>query len=152
MMSYKRNLISTLLHHSLMICSSSKALHNEILKLKKIFWSSWYQFICTVTRKEFVCVFLLFGFWQKVIRNQKCLLNVTEITLPCCKSNIVFKSSAKIGKQFPFKDVLPKNLCSFMVYNLKRNSCNTIYYDKTKRYVYVRTAKHVEIWHLANVK
>ena len=37
MMSYKRNLISTLLHHSLMICSSSKALHNEILKLKKIF-------------------------------------------------------------------------------------------------------------------
>ena len=105
-----------------------------------------------MTRKEFVCVFLLFGFWQKVIRNQKCLLNVTEITLPCCKSNIVFKSSAKIGKQFPFKDVLPKNLCSFMVYNLKRNSCNTIYYDKTKRYVYVRTAKHVEISHLANVK
>lgn len=35
--SYKYNLIFTLLHHDFMTCSSYKTLHNEILKSKQIF-------------------------------------------------------------------------------------------------------------------
>ena len=35
--SYKYNLVSTLLHRGFMICSSYRTLHLEILKLKQIF-------------------------------------------------------------------------------------------------------------------
>ena len=40
--SYKYNLVFTLLHRGFMICSSYRSLHFEILKLKQIFRSNGY--------------------------------------------------------------------------------------------------------------
>ena len=40
--SYKYNVVSTLLHRGFIICSSSRTLHFEILKLKQIFRSNGY--------------------------------------------------------------------------------------------------------------
>ena len=40
--SYKYNLISTLLHRGFMICSSYRTLHFEIMKIKQIFRSNGY--------------------------------------------------------------------------------------------------------------
>ena len=48
------------------------------------------------------------------------------------------------------KDVLPKKLCSGIVYSFKCDSCNAIYYGKTKRHFYVRAAEHMGILHLTN--
>ena len=39
--SYKYNLVSTLLHFLFMICFFCRTLHFEILKLKRIFWKQW---------------------------------------------------------------------------------------------------------------
>ena len=80
-MSYKYNLVSTLLHCSFMICSSYKTLHFEILKVKQILRSNGYpQYfvdccikmyldkvfiahpnICVVPKKKLVCDFSFFG-------------------------------------------------------------------------------------------
>ena len=44
----------------------------------------------------------------------------------------------------------PKKLCSGIVYSFKSNSCNAIYYGKTKRHFYVTSAEHMGISHLTN--
>ena len=46
--------------------------------------------------------------------------------------------------------MLPKKLCPVIVYSFKCNSCNAIYYSKTKRHFYVRAAETMEILHLTN--
>ena len=46
--------------------------------------------------------------------------------------------------------MLPKKLCSGIVYNFKCNSCSAIYYGKTKCHFYVRAAEHMGISHLTN--
>ena len=38
--------------------------------------------------------------------------------------------------------MLPEKLCSGIVYSFKCNSCNAIYYGKTKCHFYVRAAEH----------
>ena len=46
--------------------------------------------------------------------------------------------------------MLPKKLCPGIVHSFKCNSCNAIYYGKTKRHFYVRAAEHMGISHLKN--
>ena len=153
--SYKYNLASTLLHRGFMICSSCKTLHFEILKLKQIFRSNGYPKnfidrcikmclgkvfikhpnICVVPKKELVCVFPFLG--RKSLEIRKRLQNAIERTLPYCKLKVIFKSPSKIVDHFNFKDVIPKKLCSGIVYSFRCNSCNTIYCGKTKRHFYV---------------
>ena len=40
--------------------------------------------------------------------------------------------------------------CSGIVYSFKCNSCNAIYYSKTKRHFYVRAVEHMGISYLTN--
>ena len=151
-----------------MICSSNRTLHFEIFKLKQIFRSKGYPKnfvdrcikmyfdkvfikhanICIMPKKELVCVFPFLG--RKPLEIKKRLQNPIEKTLPYCKLKAIFKSPFKIVSHFHFKDVLPKKLCSGMVYSFKCNSCNAIYYGKTKRDFYVRAAEHVGVSHLTN--
>ena len=46
--------------------------------------------------------------------------------------------------------MLPKKLYSVIVYSFKCNSCNAIYYGKTKRHFYVRAAENMGILLLTN--
>ena len=76
--------------------------------------------------------------------------NAIERTLPYCKLKDIFKSPSKIVNQFHFNDVLPKKLCSGIVYSFKCDSYNAIYYSKTKRHFHVRAAEHMGISQLTN--
>ena len=46
--------------------------------------------------------------------------------------------------------MLPKKLWSGIVYSFNCNSCNIIYYGKTKRHFYIRAAEHMGNSHLTN--
>ena len=81
--------------------------------------------ICVVPKKELVCVFLFLG--KKSLEIKKRLQNAIERTLPYCKLKVIFKSPSKIVDHFHFKDVIPKKLCSGIVFSFKCNSCNAIY-------------------------
>ena len=164
--SCKYNLVSTLLHRGFMICCPYKTLHFEVLKLKQIFRSNGYPqnfvdrcikmyldkvfikhpSICVVPNKGISLCFSILGNNSLEIKRQ--LQNATERTSPYCQLNVIFKSPSKIVNRFHFKDVLPKKLCSGIVYSFKCNSRNAIYYGKTKRHFYIRAAKHMEISHL----
>ena len=87
---------------------------------------------------------------KKSLEIKKRLQNAIERTLPYCKLKVIFKSPSKIVNHFHFKDVIPKKLCSGIVYSFKCNSCNAIYYGKAKRHFYVRAAEHMGISHLTN--
>ena len=161
--------MSTLLHRDFMICSSYRTLHFEILELKQIVRSNAYLknlvdccikmylhkvFIkcpnfCIVPKKELICVFPSLG--RKSLEIKKQLQNDIERTSPYCKLKVIFRSPSKIVKHFHFKDILPKKLCSGIVYSFKCNSCNSINYGKTKHHFYIRAAEHMRIWHLTNV-
>ena len=104
--------------------------------------------ICIVSKKELVCVFPFLSRKSLEIKNR--LQNAIERTLPYWKLKVISRSPSKIVNHFHFKDVLPKKLCSDIFYRFKCNSCNTIYYSKTKRHLYVRAAEHMGILHLTN--
>ena len=76
--------------------------------------------------------------------------NAIEKTLSYCKLKVIFKSPSKIVDHFHLKYVIPKKLCSRIAYSFKCNSCNAIYYGKSKRHFYVRAAEHMGILHLTN--
>ena len=101
-----------------------------------------HQNISIVPKNELVCVFSL--------EIKKRMQNAIEKTLPYCKLKVIFKSPSKIVNYFHFKYVLAEKLCSGIVYSFKCNSCNAIYYGKTKRHFYVRAAEHMGILHLTN--
>ena len=85
---------------------------------------------CVVPKEELVCVFPFLG--RKSLEIKTRLQNAFEKTLPYCKLKVIFKSPSKIVNHFYFKDVIPKKLCSGIVYSFKCNSYNAIYYGKTK--------------------
>ena len=107
-----------------------------------------HQNISIVPKNELVCVFPFLG--KKSLEIKKRMQNAIERTLPYCKLKVIFKSPSKIVNHFHFKCVLPEKLCSGIVYSFKCNSCNAIYYGKTKCHFYVRVAEHMGILHLTN--
>ena len=132
----------TLLHRGFTICSSYRILHFEILKLKQIFRGNAYPKnlvdrsrkmflhkvfikrpnICIVPTKELVWFFPFPGWKSSEIKKRP--QNAIERTLPYYKLKVIFRSPSKIVNHFHFKDVLPKKLCSGIVYSFKCNSCN----------------------------
>ena len=65
--------------------------------------------------------------------------------LNCYKLQIVFKSQRKLANIFRFKDLLPFDLVSGVVYKYTCGRCNSSYYDKTDRHLKVRSVKHIGI-------
>ena len=65
--------------------------------------------------------------------------------LNCCKLQIVFKSQRKLANVFRFKDRLPFDLVSGVVYKYTCGRCNSSYYGETDRHLKVRSGEHIGI-------
>ena len=52
---------------------------------------------------------------------------------------------------FHFKDVIPKELQSHLVYKFTCGNCNLTYYGKTKRHLNARSSEHKCISHFINI-
>ena len=104
--------------------------------------------ICIAPKKELVCVFPFLG--KKSLGIKKQLLKAIERYLTYCKLKVIFKSPSKSVNHFHFKHVLLKTLFPGIIYSIKRNSCNAIYYNKTKCHFYIRAAEYMGILHLTN--
>ena len=62
---------------------------------------------------------------------------------PTAKLKVVFKSGMKIGSLFKFKDSIPSNIRSLVVYQFTCSSCNATYIGKTKRHHKIRMCEHL---------
>ena len=65
--------------------------------------------------------------------------------LNSCKLQIVFKSQKKLSNVFNFKDHLPFDLVSGVVYKYACGRCNSTYYGETDRHLKVSSGEHIGI-------
>ena len=63
----------------------------------------------------------------------------------CCKLQIVFKSQRNFANVFRFKDRLPVDLVSGVVYKYACGRCNSSYYGETDRHLKDRSREHIGI-------
>ena len=56
---------------------------------------------------------------------------------------IVFKSPNRLRNGFSFKDSLPRNMDSFLLYQFTCDTCNCVYIGETKRHFQVRSYEHL---------
>ena len=143
--SYKFSTVYTLVYRCFRICSSWTKLHNELVCLKETFLKNGYpeDFInkcfkkfmdnihvvkettLTVEKKPLVLVLPYLGSISLQTRTKlkKSLKNI----LNCCKLQIVFKDKTRLGNNFHFKDQIPKDLTSGVVYKCQCGFCNESY-------------------------
>ena len=56
---------------------------------------------------------------------------------------MILKSTNHLSLLFRFKDVIPKELRSHLVYKCLCSSCNATYYGKKERHLNVRSGEHI---------
>ena len=158
---YKFGLLSTLLYRYFSICSSYALFHLEVLQFKKIFLMNGYpsSFIdscirkfldkifikkdikSNVPKKEFFIVLPYLGNLSSKI--QKRLQNLFKETVPWGKLNIVFKTHSRLSHLFRFKDLIPKDLVSNIIYSYTCPSCDARYIGETERHSKIRWGEHL---------
>ena len=70
----------------------------------------------------------------------------------CCKLQIVSKSQNKLANDFLFKDRIPKELISGVLYKLQCGLCYESYYGECVRDLNVRIGEHIGISPLTRKK
>ena len=161
---YKRGLISTLLHRAYTICSDYNKLHQEISRLKSIWQKNSFplSFIDRCIQK-FLNKLFVKRKTKKLASNKKevmiCLVFLGKISIvvkkklqqifkECGKGlhlRIVFKSPNRLRNGFSFKDALPKNMDSLLLYKFTCDACNCVYIGETKRHFQVRAYEHLGV-------
>ena len=65
--------------------------------------------------------------------------------LNCCKLQIIFKNRTRLGNKFHFKDRMPKDLTSDIVYKFQCGFCNEFCYGECVIHLNVRIGEHIGI-------
>ena len=65
--------------------------------------------------------------------------------LNCCKLEIVFKCQTRLSHSFRYKDPIPKDLISGVVYKFQCGLCNESYYGKSIRHLDIRSGEHIAV-------
>ena len=73
------------------------------------------------------------------------LYNCFNKTLPQCNIRVIFQSKNRLSNLFRFKDSIPKELCSHIVYKFLCSNCNITYYGETERHLNVRSGEHLSL-------
>ena len=159
--SYKIGLVSTLIFRCFSICSDMSRFHEELVKLKQIFKNNGYpqslvekcirlffdklfsvrENIITVRKKDLIVVIPYLG--KLSLQTRSRLSKICRDSLPCCKLQVIFKSSCRLSNFFKFKDRVPHELLSGVVYKFMCGRCNATYIGKTKRHLRVRASEHL---------
>ena len=126
---------------------------NFIYNCFKVFLDSKYRLqekVITVPKKTLVLVLPYLGPLSLQIRTN--LRKSLKGILNCCKLQIMFKSQNKLAKVFCFKDCIPKELISGVVYKFQCGLHNESYYGKCIRHLNVRIGEHSGISPLTKKK
>ena len=94
----------------------------------------------TVHKKELSITLPYLGNLSLAIRTR--LQNSINRNLPFCKIKVIFKSTTRLGNFFRFKDKVPFNLRSNVVYKFSCGRCNATYYGETCRHLNIRVGEH----------
>ena len=160
---YKFGLLSTILSRYFSICSSFQLFHLEIVEFKNIFLSNGYSLnfidVCiqkfmnkifvkkvikdTVPQRDYNIILPYLGPMSN--RIQKRLKNVFQKFIHVGKINIVFKTQRRISHFLKFKDMIPSDYASHIIYHFKCPCCNAGYIGETRTHHIVRNSQHLGI-------
>ena len=99
--------------------------------------------LITVEKKK---LFLSLSFLGEISLQTRTKLRTSlKSLLNSCKLQIVFKSQRKLSNVFRFKDRLPSDLVSGVVYKYTCGRCNSTYYGETDRHLKVSSGEHIGI-------
>ena len=159
--SYKKSLIFTLLFRCYSLCSDYTLFHLEVEKLREILKKNSYpssiielsirtflnrlyvpkQVYSTAPKKELLIILPFLGTMSSNLKRK--LQTSIRNSLPQCNIKVILKSTNHLSSLFRFKDVIPKELRSHLVYKFSCSSCNATYYGKTERYLNVRSGEQL---------
>ena len=157
---YKFGLVFTMLFRTFSVVSDFFRFHTEVIHLKQILRKNAFPIklvdnciknflnkiflnspvTLTVKKKELSIVLPYLGNFALTLRTR--LQNSFNKNLPFCKIKVIFKSATRFSNFFRFKDKLPFNLCSNVVYKFSCGRCNATYYGETCRHVNVRVGEY----------
>ena len=159
---YKKGLLFTLLYRGFSLCTDWSKFRTELIFLKSVMGKNGYprhfvdkciktffdkistpkRTVLTASRKEFRICLPFLG--TESLRVRSNLLKFAKTYLPgSCKLQIIFSSDNRLGDYFRFKDKIPLNCRSFILYKFMCNKCNLVYYGKTFRHYKVRVFEHI---------
>ena len=87
----------------------------------------------TVERKRLLLVLSYLGVISLQTRSN--LQQVIKGVLNCCELEIAFKCQTKLSNSCRFKDPIPKDLISGVVYKFQCGLCNESYYGESIRHL-----------------
>ena len=161
--TYKTGLIYTLLHRAFILCSTWDKFHEEVLYLRKTFIKNAYpgfvidkciklfldkifvpkETVHTVPQKELSICLPFLGKQSLELKSK--MQKFIHRYFPQCKIRVVFKCKDRLKTFLKFKDRVPTNVRSHLLYQYTCNSCNAIYIGKTRRHYQVRVFEHLGI-------
>ena len=150
------------------ICSDYKEITDEIEKLKIIWLKNAFplgviekvsleffnklfipkRVVLTVPKKKLFISLTHIG--KQSLLLKKRLQNIVRDQIPFCKVEVVFSSKNRLSSFFSFKDKVPKNLKSLVLYKFTCRNCNISYIGKSIRHFQVRSSEHLGISSLTN--
>ena len=162
--TYKRGLVKCLLDRATKINSTRTGLCREIQHLKKFFCQNgfglkWVQKlinermdslarssepITTVPKKDIFCKFPFMSNHHNELLKRN-LNSLIAQFYPQVNLRMVFQNNHTISSMFRFKDVIPKDLRSNIVYKYTCGVCNSAYIGETTRHFRTRVAEHMGI-------
>ena len=162
---YKYNLINCLVDRAFKINSNETTFQTEIKRLKTFFLRNSFPFktikktidnkihslrnnineISSVPRKK---IYLSIPFIDKRsnFHLNKDIQDLIRRFYPQINLNIIFRNDFSIQNFFPYKDKVPVNILSNIVYKFKCEQCDATYYGETKRHLQTRIAEHKGIY------
>ena len=96
-----------------------------------------------VEKKHLCLVLPLLGSISPQVRSK--IRNAVKGSLNCCKLQTILKSERKFSNMFKFKDCVPCDLVSGVVYEYACGRYNSPYCYETKRYLKVRFGELIRI-------
>ena len=156
-------MIYTLAYPCFKICSDWTKFHEELNFLEHIFLKNGYPLsfidkcfkmiinklvikpsqVTTVAKKILILSLPYLGDISLQTRTK--LSKSFKGILNCCKLQIVCKSQRKLANVFRFKDRLPFDLVSGVVYKYKCGRCNSSSYGETDRHLKVTSGEDIVI-------
>ena len=157
---FKINAIKTLIHRAFHLSSTYAGFHSEIEYLKQFFNKNGYPnylidrhislFLnkifepkikpVTVPKKSMYVSLPFYGSNSETIYNS--LFKQLSACYPHINFTTILKTHMTIGKYFQFKDRLPPELCSSVIYKYTCRSCNALYIGSTGRRSVERFSEH----------
>ena len=158
---FKASLVSTLLFRCQQLTSSSQKFHEEVMRLRSILAKNSYPLefvdqcvnaflnkkykrpVHTVEKRTEMIVLPYLGKLSLEIRNR--LKKYVNKHVSNCKLLVIFRSQRRLSSMFRYKDMMPSNLQSYIIYRYKCGTCNSSYIGKTDRHCHIRWCEHLKI-------